>query len=223
MKRTILFVSICIIAFCTEATGQNLNQINPKESGLILQGYWKYENPENDELLIVKIKALRSIKYETSLSPYSYIGSYLYIKNGAVVSNNLSELDPYLLLLTTNEYSLNRSRDYTLALGGWMTNNMGQIGARISFDDHSRYTDGTLLLTLLSAEQGNEQLSWVLEETEGDYTIVIEENDPMTAEEIHIMYDTFSVPQNIILTKIHNLREFSNRGIILDPIPEVLE
>lgn len=86
--------------------------------------------------------------------------------------------------------------------------NMGQIGASISFDDHSRYTDGVLTLTLPSAEQGNEQLSWVLEEAEGDCFVEIEENDPMTAEEIHIMYYTFSVPQNITLTKVHNLRNF---------------
>lgn len=198
--------------------------MNPKESGLILQGYWKYENPENDELLIVKLKALkRSEGQDLTSCPYGYIGSYLYINNGEVVSDNLSELDPYLFFITCRDFEINRNRNYTLALDGVMRNDMGQIGADISFDDHSRYTDGTLLLTLLSAEQGNEQLSWVLEETEGDYTIVIEENDPMTAEEIHIMYDTFSVPQNIILTKIHNLREFSNRGIILDPIPEVLE
>lgn len=88
-----------MICLCAKVYGQNPNQMTPEESGLVLQGYWKYENPENDELLIVKIKALkRSERQYLTLCPYGYIGSYLYIKHGEVVNDNLSELDPYLFL-----------------------------------------------------------------------------------------------------------------------------
>lgn len=220
MKRTFLLIALFLmISLASEVKCQDLNQMTPVERGLFLQGYWKYVNPENEELLIVKIKALRR-KNVNSENPYFYIGSYLYINNGLMINDNLSELNPYLMFTTWKEYCDNQTDDSILAIPyGWMINDLGQIGARMSFNDHSRLSDGDLVLTILSVQSGSEQLSWKLDLGEG--VILIEEQ--MTDEEIEHQYCSFSVPQNIVLTKIHNLREFSNRGIILDPIPEVLE
>ena len=56
------------------------------------QGYWTYENPEEDELFIVKIKPISNNPYNTYYKSgvHNVVGSYLYKKGDILLSDNLS-------------------------------------------------------------------------------------------------------------------------------------
>lgn len=71
---------------------------------------------------------------------------------------------------------------------------------------------------ILAAKTKKAEFHWRLKLPE----CVIEDlEEGMTEEEFIQRYMTFTIPSDMILTKMHNLREFRSKGIILEPIPEL--
>ena len=68
---------------------------------------------------------------------------------------------------------------------------------------------------ILAAKTKKAEFHWRLKLPE----CVIEDlEEGMTEEEFIQRYMTFTIPSDMILTKMYNLREFRSKGIILDPI-----
>ncbi len=223
--RTLLFILLLMMS--VNIFSQSFSTMTPGEQGLFYQGYWKYYNPDSDELFIVKIKALERVAPSTIIpeAPYSFIGSYLYMKNNLVVSNNLSDLDTCILFSTNMEYyTLLRQPNYhtSMALFGSMKATQDQAVADLWFYDHTKHhSNGKVTLSVVSIETRNEQIRWNLRLQDGVSIILEDDESALSDEEVNNRYLRFSVPTDMILTKMYNLREFRSKGIILEPIPEL--
>ena len=227
IKKTLQLILLLMIS--GHIFSQSLSTMTPEEQGLFYQGYWKYYNPDSDELFIIKIKALMRVAPSSLIpdEPYDFIGSYIYYSNGVVISNNLSDLDTCMLFSTNMEYyTLVKQSDYhtSLALFGSMRALPDQTVADLFFYDHTKHhSNGKVKLSIVSMDNRNEQIQWNLQ-LQDDVSIVLEDDESgLSDEEVDRRYLRFSVPTNVVLTKMYNLREFRNKGIILDPIPEMLQ
>ena len=159
-------------------------------------------------------------RFDTSgLGANSYIASILYYKNDSIIVNRLSDLNRFLGMTDRAEVSvLFEQEHYNVnIITSEYDINTGEVVLKLS-DPVNTDTDGRAYLTIISSSTGCEQVHWRLKLPE----CVIEDlEEGMTEEEFIQRYMTFTIPSDMILTKMHNLREFRSKGIILDPIPEL--
>ena len=201
---------------------QELISLSEEDQPSFYQGYWKYVNPDDNEIFILKIKALRRQKdrFDASeLGANSYIASMLYCKNDSIIVNRLSDLNRFLGMTDRAEVSVVFEQEHynVNIITSEYDINTGEVVLKLS-DPVNADTDGRAYLTIISSSLGNEQVHWRLKLPE----CVIEDlKEGMTEEEFIQRYMTFTIPSDMILTKMHNLREFRSKGIILDPIPEL--
>lgn len=156
------------------------------------QGYWTYENPEEDELFIVKIKPFSNNPYNTYYKSgvHNVVGSYLYKKGDILLSDNLSRLDSAAII------------------GGLATTVRSFIEARF-YDYTKRHDKGYLRLDVISTVEGDERLFWLLNLP--DYY-----TEDLSEEELKQWRNPFSVPTNVVLDKVSDLSRFNSRGIFLE-------
>ena len=224
IKQIILLSSFIILSPFVKAQELDSLYMSTEDEKTFYQGYWKYVNADNDEVFILKIKCLDRSEayYMQGISHYNYyIATFLYYKNGAIVSDKLSSLTRFLNLIDYSDFEqiihsegYGSIADIVFQCSYNQTNNL-----KLAFSDPiNTNTLGYAFLSVLSINSGQEQIRWRLS-LEDEVYVVLDED--ITDEEFEQMYCTFSVPTNIVLTKMYNLREFRNKGIILEPIPEL--
>ena len=192
---------------------QDLNGLVTEEQKSFFEGYWKYTSSTRDTIFIVKLKYFE-MTFGGEIFNY-YIGSYLY-KNPSLEEDNLSILTDYMQESTYddyyNKYSTRNVRENYIPIRvcNYSYNDMSGV-----FYDYTKdHMNGEVTLSVISIETGAETISWSLKIGEGVY---------MYAEGGQNRLFSFSVPTKLILTKVHNLKEFEDIGIILPPFPNKME
>ena len=206
-----IFISIVLLIVCIQQVySQSFDELPLDKQKTFFEGYWKYVSQNRDTVFIIKLKQL-----DEAIGINSYIGSYLYY-DPHINENNLNSISVFLSMSTFEEYFqlwknlLNQDTNYignAMYLTGWSYN-----AVEGGFYDYTKnHYHGETSLSVVSFQSGSESISWSLEIGEGSYLVPAGEED---------MYFTFSVPNRCVLTKVYDLTEFSDKGIILEPFPE---
>ena len=210
MKRIIIIVLLTICL--PRAYSQSFEELTLDQQNCFFEGYWKYTSNSNDTIFILKIK------HFDSPNGNIYIGSYLFKDFGAT-SGNITDLSDFLAFSSSEDFKRIDSMKFSQnKLKTWYSmffdrDDMSRICG--SFYDYVKcHRNGEVTLEVLSAQSGQETISWSLDVGNGTYFYPEgQEND----------FFTFSVPVNVVFTKINDLTEFENYGIILPPFPRQFE
>ena len=217
-KRSIILL---LLLFSEYAFSQNQTAVSLEQQETLLQGYWAYSNSETDELFILKLKIFsRSPEHIYVDDGYVVAGSYLYKKGDNTISDNLSEINDYLLFSTSKEFFdfiRQPSHHYDMPMLG---NTLDSTTIRVFFYDKTKGHDhGEVELTILSSVSGKEQMHWNLHLQDCVELILEGGLENLSEEEINRRFFSFSVPTDMVLTKVHDLQLFKNKGVALAPIP----
>lgn len=144
-------------------------------------GTWKYENPDSNEVFIIKLKTMTD-DFDGELC---VCGNYFYSKNNVVIEDNLSQFDT---LADCSSYSINayKSRVYDYL----------NTKLRLTFTDityYNKFSGGVGSFIEIIPWKKEIMLHWYLVEEEGSSYVYLE-NEPMPP------YG-FSVPTDVILIK----------------------
>ena len=186
MKKIIVVLSIMLLC---GLSAKAQNSISFTDSLKIYEGTWKYENTQNAEFFIIKLAMYSSRKEGKTY--YDYLGTYSYRKNGKEIFNVLSLNFPAAQTSYT-DIPLKEVSLFPIWLG-CITKYANKLN--LYFQDHvyKKYEDGGYV-QLLSIEKGKEKLLWYPQNGEGDRTQII--GGPEEP-------DGFSVPVNVVMTKVH--------------------
>ncbi len=210
MKRIII---VLLLAICfPEAYSQSFEDLSLERQNSFFEGYWKYSSNNNDTIFILKIK------HFSSQDGNVYIGSYLF-KDSDTISGNITDISDFLAFTSFEDFKRIDSIKFSQnKLKSWYSmffteDNRGSISG--SFYDYLKcHRNGDVKLEVLSAQEGQETISWFLEVGPGTYYYPAgREND----------FFTFSVPTEVIFTKMYDLTEFEDYGITLPPFPRQFE
>ena len=208
MKQRIILTLVAVLATGVFLQAQNFQDLPLDKQRTFFEGYWKYVSENRDTVFIVKLKSI-----EDSCGIISYIGSCLY-RNPSITENNIPMLDDYMQISTFDEYlAIYESKQVvnplyigrSLYITGWEWDVMDGY----FYDYTKEHSNGKVDLVVRSAVPGAETISWSLYL----YDLI---TYPEGEED---KYLTFSVPTEITLTKMYNLDEFADLGIILSPFP----
>ncbi|MBQ1886055.1 MAG: hypothetical protein II157_02505 [Bacteroidales bacterium] len=207
------FYTLILLAVCqSKAYSQSFEELPLDKQNTFFEGYWKSVSSNSDTIFILKIK-----HFETERGNV-YIGSYL-LKYNETLDDKLSDLSDFLPFSSFEDFKrIDSIKFYQNKVKQWysifLTGGTSHV-MRGSFYDYIKgHRNGQVTLEVLSAQNGSETITWSL--TIGDGTYYYPngcENELFT----------FSVPTSTVFTKIYNLREFEDIGIILPPFPKKME
>ena len=211
MKKIIFFVLLVIClpkAYC-----QTFEELPLDQQNRFFEGYWKYTSNNMDTILILKIKHFESQTGDV------YIGSYL-LKDHDTISGNITDMSEFLVFSSYEDYRTLKSVKFSQnKLKRWFSMFLLEDSASkicgYFYDYLKNHSYGEVTLEVISAQTGQERISWSLDLGEGVYHYPNDE-DPNE-------YFSFSVPKNLVFTKIYDLTEFEICGIYLPPFPMQME
>ena len=171
----LLIIAIIAILFITSTTTATYAQTERDLKDFV--GTWKYENPDSCEVFIIKLKIVDDPYWEKLVC-----GNYSYSKNNVIIENNLQQFD------TLGELAL-----FPIYL--FPSNTSSNTKHTLSFSDrtYGAYACPYTSFVELIHEKKDIKLRWYMEEGEGAIAYEPDEVIPP---------DGFSVPSNIIFTKV---------------------
>lgn len=178
-------ITILLLSFATMlAYGQNTLLDGQVLLDVTIDDYvgtWRYENPDSNEVFTIKLK-----KHTNTISQKEYdcvIGTYSYTKNGVTIEDNMDQFNHLSRPYFSPIYAISYSNDFF----SWLY---------LCFTDYAfKKETHSGRLSLIRARGGQFQLKWILEEEEGSF-IYFED------EEIPPYIPGFSVPEDVVLTKV---------------------
>ena len=215
MKKLIytLFLIGLLITKSEYVSAQQFKDLSLEEQIDFYEGYWKYNSLDRDTIFIIKLKYLLWGE-ETHL----LVGSYLYFQDGQMVNDNLWMLDDYLSCTTHEHYMYiwrkNLSHELqhygpSIYISGLILDSLS--GPLFDYTYLHSYTE--LIISPISSEIGKEMLSWKLGHSE---CVIF-----VTSEEDERIFNSISLPRDLILHKMYDLSEFEDKGIFLKPFPKL--
>ena len=170
-----LLTLIIIVLFTAAATTSTCAQTERDLKEFV--GTWKYENPDSCEVFIIKLKIIDDPDWGKTVC-----GNYSYSKNNVIIENNLQQFD------TLGELAL-----FPIYL--FPSNTSSNTKHTLSFSDrtYGAYACPYTSFVELIHEKKDIKLRWYMEEGEGAIAYEPDEVIPP---------DGFSVPSNIIFTKV---------------------
>ena len=186
MKKIIVLLSIILLC------GLNVkaqNSISFTDSLKIYEGTWKYENTQTKEIFIIKLTQFTD--HSQSNVRYGYLGTYSYYKNSSEVVNSHGIKIPLNYL--TAYYSIPWEMISKIPIQLFCHDYAEKLD--LGFDDltYKKYEAGGYV-QLLSTKAGDEKLLWYPQNGEGVILDIIGEPERP---------DGFSVPVNVVMTKVH--------------------
>ena len=170
-----LLTLIIAILFTTAATIATYAQTDRDLKEFV--GTWKYENPDSCEVFIIKLKIIDHPSYGKRIH-----GNYSYSKNNVIIEDNLHQFDTL-----TDAYL------FPIILRPWYSYPSTKLNLSFSDRTYGAYACPYTSFVELIHEKKDIKLRWYMEEGEGAIAYEPDEVIPP---------DGFSVPSNVIFTKV---------------------
>ena len=186
MKKIIVLLSIILLCGLS-VKAQNF--LSYKDSLDIYEGTWKYENTQTKEIFIIKLTQFTD--HSQSNVRYGYLGTYSYYKNSSEVVNSHGIKMPLNYL--TAYYSIPLEVTFKIPIALYCMGGASKLCLGFHDLTYKKYEAGGYV-QLLSTKAGDEKLLWYPQNGEGVRTYIVGEPEEP---------DGFSVPVNVVMTKVH--------------------
>ena len=185
MKRIIVVLGIMLLC---GLSARAQNSLSYKDSLDIYEGTWKYENANTKEIFIIKLKEFTDHK-DNDVN-YNFFGTYSYSKGGVEITNTHNVSLPLKYLNNYTDIPLNELSNVPIWIDCWCAKKSGLY----FMDKKYNKNEGGGYVQLLSTKAGDEKLLWYPQNGEGVRTYIVGEPEEP---------DGFSVPVNVVMTKVH--------------------
>ena len=185
MKRIIVVLGIMLLCGLS-ANAQN--SLSYKDSASVYEGTWRYENPTTHEVFTIQLKRVIGSNGSSGIIIY---GSYCYTKNSNVILDALDKMKGTCYnQLEWQQLGWRERMSFPVQMYGGYAKSLN-----LDFDDLTyKKFEGGGYVQLLSTKAGDEKLLWYPQNGEGVRTYVVGESEEP---------DGFSVPVNVVMTKVH--------------------
>jgi hypothetical protein len=185
MKKIIVLLSMMLLCGLSANAQSSLSY---KDSASVYEGTWRYENPTTHEVFTIQLKRVIGSNGPSRIMIY---GSYCYTKNSNVILDALDKMKGKCYnQLEWEQLGWRERMSFPVQMYGGYAKNLN-----LDFSDLTyKKFEGGGYVQLLSTKAGDEKLLWYPQNSEGVILdIVGEPEEP----------DGFSVPVNVVMTKVH--------------------